>query len=168
MTTLWAVLHAFNEEKSLPPLLERYVTTAEDGFEEVEGPVSGGVAEYFADLGFWPGEGCVAEVNLLAVDWMRSAAQAVKRGFVLTFDYGYEAEELYAPWRKDGTLMCFYRHNPSTDPFSRVGKQDMTSHVDFTTLKHVGETNGLTTAGFTTQSRLRIAVRSWKGKLFAP
>ena len=72
---------------------------------------------------------------------------------MLTFDYGYEAPELYAPWRKDGTLMCFYRHNPSNDPYARIGRQDMTSHVDFTTLMREGEAHGLDVAGFTTQAR---------------
>jgi SAM-dependent MidA family methyltransferase len=139
-------------------LYELYVTTEGERFVEVTGPPSGRVAEYFANLGFWPGEGCVAEVNLRAIDWMKSAARSLNHGFVLTFDYGYEADELYAPWRRDGTLMCFYRHNPSTDPFARVGKQDMTAHVDFTTLKRIGEAEGLTTAGFTTQARFLSAL----------
>ncbi len=134
-------------------LLEIMVTREDGRFEEVTGAPSARIAEYFADLGFWPGDGCVAEVNLQAIDWMASAAQALERGFVLTFDYGYPAEELYSPWRRDGTLLCFYRHNPSSDPYARVGKQDITAHVDFTTLMRTGESHGLETAGFTTQSR---------------
>ena len=139
--------------------LMEIMLTHEDGqFEEVTGPPTARIAEYFADLGFWPGDGCVAEVNLQAVEWMASAAQALERGLVLTFDYGYPAEELYAPWRRDGTLLCFYRHNPSSDPYARVGKQDMTAHVDFTTLIRTGESHGLETAGFTTQSRFLAAL----------
>ena len=139
--------------------LMEIMLTHEDGqFEEVTGPPTARIAEYFADLGFWPGDGCVAEVNLQAVEWMASAAQALERGLVLTFDYGYPAEELYAPWRHDGTLLCFYRHNPSSDPYARVGKQDMTAHVDFTTLIRTGESHGLETAGFTTQSRFLAAL----------
>ena len=61
------------------------------------------------------------------------------RGYVLTFDYGYEAPELYAPWRRDGTLLCFYRQSASSDPYQRIGKQDMTASVDFTTLRRAGE-----------------------------
>lgn len=70
----------------------------------------------------------------------------------MTFDYGYTAEDLYAPWRKDGTLLCFYKHNPSADPYVRVGRQDMTSHIDFTSLIAAGEDAGLTTIGLTNQS----------------
>lgn len=140
-------------------LFEVFVSLEGDRFVEVSGAASTPrLLEYFADVGLWPGDGCVAEVNLEAIDWMKAAAASLARGFVLTFDYGYEAEELYAPWRRDGTLMCFYRHNPSSDPFSRIGKQDMTSHVDFTTVMRVGEQHGLTTAGFTTQSRFLAAL----------
>jgi len=139
-------------------LYEVYVSIENGKFEEITGPASQSIAEYFANLGFWPGEGCVAEVNFQAIDWMREAAQSLRRGFVLTFDYGYEAAEMYAPWRHDGTLMCFYRHNPSTNPFARIGKQDMTAHVDFTTLMREGEANGLNTAGFTTQARFLSAL----------
>ena len=65
----------------------------------------------------------------------------------------FAGAELYAPWRRDGTLLCFYQHNPSDDPYIRVGKQDITAHIDFTSLIRAGETHGLETAGFTSQSR---------------
>ncbi len=121
--------------------------------EEYRRP-SGAVSRYFESLGLLPTEGCTAEVNLPATDWMSRAARALGHGFVLTFDYGYEAEELYAPWRKDGTLLCFYRHNPSNDPYARIGRQDMTSHVDFTSLRRAGEAAGLRTLGLVSQAEL--------------
>src|SRR3972149_3992930 len=77
----------------------------------------------------------------------RGAGGSLARGFVLTLDYGYEAAELFAPWRKDGTLLCFYRHNASGDPYARLGRQDMTSHVDFTSLRQAGEEAGLRPLG---------------------
>ncbi len=33
----------------------------------------------------------------------------LRRGYILTLDYGYRASELYAPWRRQGTLLTFYR-----------------------------------------------------------
>jgi SAM-dependent MidA family methyltransferase len=71
---------------------------------------------------------------------------------VLTFDYGYEAADLYAPWRRDGTLLCFYKQSASSDPYQRVGLQDMTASVDFTTLRRAGENAGMQTAGYTDQA----------------
>ena len=110
------------------------------------------VRRYFDDLKLLPGEGCRGEVNLEAPRWMRDSGRSLSGGFVLTLDYGYEARELYAPWRTDGTLLCFYRHNPSGDPYARIGRQDITSHVDFTTLCRAGEDAGLTTIGLTWQA----------------
>ena len=116
-------------------LQEVYVDWRDGRFEESLGPPSApALAEYFQRLGLSPGEDCQAEVNLDALEWMKAVGRALGRGFVMTFDYGYPADQLYAPWRRQGTFLCFYRHNPSTDPYARLGHQDMTSHVDFTSL----------------------------------
>jgi SAM-dependent MidA family methyltransferase len=140
-------------------LREVYVVWREGRVDEELGPPSTDeLGAYFERLGLLPGEGCRAEVNLAALDWMRQVASALTRGFVLTFDYGHEAAELYAPWRRDGTLLCFYRHNPSSDPYARIGKQDMTAHVDFTSLVEEGRRHGLEPLGITTQNRFLAAL----------
>ena len=140
-------------------LREAYVVWREGRFQEELGPPSTPeLGAYFERLGLLPGEGCRAEVNLASLVWMRQVADALARGFVLTFDYGHEARDLYAPWRRDGTLLCFYRHNPSSDPYARIGKQDMTAHVDFTSLVEEGRRHGLEPLGITTQSRFLAAL----------
>ena len=139
-------------------LREVYVTRDGDGFgEELRNPHPDVVA-YFDALALLPGEGCRAEANLEAPRWTADAAGALDRGYVLTFDYGYAADDLYAGWRADGTLLCFYRHNPSADPYARIGRQDITSHVDFTTIRRSGEDAGLTTLGLTTQAEFLSAL----------
>ena len=140
-------------------LHELYVGWQEERFVESLGPPSTPLLQkYFHRLGLLPGEGCSAEANLEALEWVKAVGSILRRGFVLTFDYGYPAEELYAPWRKDGTLLCFYRHNPSTDPYARLGRQDMTSHVDFTSLVQAGREHGLEPLGLTSQSRFLAAL----------
>lgn len=140
-------------------LQEVYVVWDGEAFREELGPPSApALEEYFHRLGLWPGEGCYAEVNLEALAWMRDVARALRRGFVLTFDYGYEAQELYAPWRREGTLLCFRHHRPSADPYAHVGWQDMTSHVDFTSLVRAGREAGLEPLGLTTQARFLTAL----------
>ena len=133
----------------------REVCVAWDGVafgEELHDPPPDVVA-HFDQLGLLPGEGCHAEVNLEAPKWVENAAHSLERGFHLTLDYGHEADELYASWRTNGTLLCFYRHNPSTDPYARIGRQDMTAHVDFTSIRRAGEEAGLVTLGLTSQSQ---------------
>jgi SAM-dependent MidA family methyltransferase len=134
-------------------LREVYVTHDGRRFTEVLGPPSTpDIAAYFGALGVLLGDGCFAEANLEAPRWIGRIAGALRSGAVLTFDYGYAATELYAPWRRDGTLLCFYRQSVSSDPYARVGKQDITSSVDFTTLRAAGEAHGLVSAGIASQT----------------
>jgi SAM-dependent MidA family methyltransferase len=142
-------------------LLELYVTAEGEAFREVADRPSPEVAAYFEALDLMPGEGCFAEVNLAAPAWMASASASLRRGYVLTLDYGYPAPELYAPWRRQGTLLTFYRHTSGEDPFVRIGRQDMTASVDFTTLTRAGEAAGLRTLGLTTQARFLSALGIW-------
>ncbi len=121
--------------------------------EELRTPPTTEIEAYFGQLGLLPGEGCRAEVNLQALRWMADVGGALRRGFVLTFDYGREAADLYAPWRPDGTLLCFHRHNPSCDPYARLGRQDITSQVDFTSLRRAGEEAGLRPLGLVPQGQ---------------
>jgi SAM-dependent MidA family methyltransferase len=96
-------------------------------------------------------EGACADINLLAVPWMKDVARVLRRGFVVTIDYGHLAHDLYGPERAKGTLLCYYHHMASDDPYQRVGLQDMTAHVDFSTLAAVGEAEDLHVTGLTNQ-----------------
>jgi SAM-dependent MidA family methyltransferase len=98
----------------------------------------------------WP-EGYRTEMNLRASEWMKEVAQRLDRGFVLTIDYGHSARDLYRPDRNRGTFLCYFRQSINDDPFLRVGDQDMTAHVDFSSLAEIGEGQKLRTTGFTNQ-----------------
>jgi SAM-dependent MidA family methyltransferase len=125
---------------------------------DVEVEPSAAITAHFAALRVLPGEGADAEVCLDAPAWIRRAAGALHRGYLLTLDYGYDAPELYAPWRKRGTLLTFYRHTFGDDPYSRIGRQDMTASVDFTSAVRAGEAAGLRTHGCTTQAEFLAAL----------
>jgi SAM-dependent MidA family methyltransferase len=77
---------------------------------------------------------------------------------VLVFDYGYPEEELWAPWRRNGTLLCFYRHTAHEDPYIHVGEQDMTAHVNLTELAAAAEHEGLDVQGPVTQASFLASV----------
>lgn len=134
-------------------LREVFVGLSGDGFvEETGDPSTSELVAYFHRLGLWPSDGYRAEVNLEALGWMERVARALDRGFVLTIDYGFPAEELYSDKRRAGTLMCYYRHTYGHNPFIRVGAQDMTTHVDFTSLIHAGLRHGLRFTGLISQA----------------
>ncbi len=82
---------------------------------------------------------------------MRAVGNCLASGYVLTVDYGYPAKQLYTPARPRGTLMCYYRHQVNEDPYERIGLQDITSHVDFSSLASEGRKVGLEVLGFTDQ-----------------
>ncbi len=125
-------------------LYELLVGIENGAFADVEAEPRPEITAHFDGLGVGPGDGCEAEVCLIAPAWMAHAAKALRRGYVLTLDYGYEAPDLYASWRKRGTLLTFYRHTSGDDPYARIGRQDITASVDFTSVRRAGEAAGLT------------------------
>ncbi|MGE0600293.1 MAG: class I SAM-dependent methyltransferase [Dehalococcoidia bacterium] len=98
------------------------------------------------------------EVNSHAYSAMLALCGLVERGAVLVFDYGYPQEELWAPWRTTGTLLCFYRHTAHEDPYIHVGEQDITTHVNFSDLAAAAEDAGMTVAGPVAQSEFLYAL----------
>ena len=139
-------------EKRGGELKEVFVDLHDNTFVEVfDSSSTPEIEKYFNRLGIELEDGQRAEVNLKAIEWMRWVAKRLKIGFVITIDYGYPAEELYAPHRMGGTLLCYHRHRIAEDPFINIGEQDITAHVDFTTLMMIGEEEGLKIAGITDQ-----------------
>jgi SAM-dependent MidA family methyltransferase len=140
-------------------LKELYVAQREGRFLERWGePSDPRVEAYFRRTGIPLLDGQKAEVNLKALDWIESVGRCLNQGFVLTIDYGYLAEELYTPYRQEGTFLCYFKHQISENPYERLGEQDMTSHVNFTGLIRRGEEAGLLLTGFVPQYRFLIGL----------
>lgn len=98
------------------------------------------------------------EVNSQIYPAMQWLCSLVQRGAVLVFDYGYPQEELWAPWRTNGTMLCFYRHTAHEDPYIHVGDQDITTHVNFSELASAAEDSGMEVAGPVAQSEFLYAL----------
>ncbi len=101
-------------------------------------------------------DGYESEINLRAGPWLRALGERLAAGVLLLIDYGYPRREYYQPQRSRGTLICHYRHRAHSDPFFRVGLQDITAHVDFTAVAEAGEAAGLAVAGYATQAHFLI------------
>lgn len=93
-----------------------------------------------------------SEINLSARYFIKSLAQILQQGLILLIDYGFGSGEYYHPQRHQGTLMCHYRHHVHDDPFYLPGLQDITSHVDFSAITDIANSNGLDLMGYTTQA----------------
>jgi SAM-dependent MidA family methyltransferase len=109
-------------------------------------------------------DGFTTEVSPAATAWWRRAARALKTGHLLTIDYGLNAEEFFAPERKNGTLRAYRQHHSSSDLLRNIGEQDLTAHVNFTALTQAGEEVGLRTAALLSQTKFltQIAEQTWQ------
>ena len=140
-------------------LKEIYVTQDHGQLKEQWGELSDPrIASYFQSMGINLQEGQRAEVNLKALDWVEKVARCLTKGFVLTIDYGYLAKDLYGPHRRDGTLLCYYQHRTSENPYERLGEQDITSHVNFSSLIQKGEEVDLHLTGLVPQYQFLLAL----------
>jgi SAM-dependent MidA family methyltransferase len=140
-------------------LLECYVTAEGDRLvDQLDLPSTPALEDYFARLGIRLPDGFHTEVNLEALDWMTQVGRLLRAGYVLTIDYGHSAEERYAPVRREGTLACYAGHRRLDAPYLRVGRQDLTAHVDFSALVKAGRAAGLEVAGFTDQTAFLLGL----------
>ena len=110
-------------------------------------------------------DGYTIETCPAAESWWHEAAKVLGRGKLLTMDYGFTADELFSPGRRHGTLRAFFRHHASDDLLANVGEQDLTAHVNFSAIQTVGESAGLKTESFLTQSQFltQILEKAAKG-----
>jgi len=146
-------------EKREGKVQEVFVVNTDEGFAEELRPLSTDrIADYHDLVDMQPAEGNRSEVNLAALDWMAQISEILGRGFVMTIDYGYPAEELMAAYRKTGTLLCYHRHQSNEDPYRQAGCQDITAHIDFTALERIGEQNGLQPLYFGEQYRFLMGL----------
>ncbi|MES2012801.1 MAG: SAM-dependent methyltransferase [Pseudomonadota bacterium] len=98
-------------------------------------------------------EGYITEVCPAAGGMIASLASVLQHGIILMIDYGFSAREYYHPQRNQGTLMCHYQHYAHIDPLINIGLQDITAHVDFTSIAHAGVNHGLELSGYCSQAQ---------------
>jgi SAM-dependent MidA family methyltransferase len=104
------------------------------------------------DVPLQPGQ--VADLSSHWAPLYRQIARRLGRGLLVTCDYGFERRRLVDPRvRFNGTLACYTRQRVHRNPFVKVGEQDLTAHVDFTSLLQAGEAEGLRTVALTRQAR---------------
>jgi SAM-dependent MidA family methyltransferase len=109
-------------------------------------------------------DGFTTEVSPSAETWWREAARILRKGKLLTIDYGLTAEGFFIPERRDGTLRAYRRQHLSADVLSNAGEQDITAHINFSAIQRAGKTEGLNTEALLSQEKFltAIAERTWR------
>jgi SAM-dependent MidA family methyltransferase len=115
---------------------------------ELERAVDRVAARLYRELG----DGYRSEIQLILTPWLREITERLDHGLALFIDYGYPRGEYYLPQRRDGTLMCHYRHRAHGDVFFWPGLQDITAWVDFTALAEAADACGLGVLGYASQA----------------
>jgi len=103
-------------------------------------------------------EGYTTEINLQTLAWIDSLYNSMNKGTVLLIDYGMVRNEYYHPQRTDGTLRCHYRHKASNNPFDNIGKQDITTSVNFSDVAEHAVEAGFELSGYCTQGMFLISL----------
>jgi SAM-dependent MidA family methyltransferase len=130
-----------------------------DSLVEVQGPVSSPeIPALLGRQGFAPREGQEVEVGLEALRWIRRVGKKLERGYLILADYGHAAPEIHSPRHQRGTLMAYHRHRASEEYLIRVGRQDLTAHVNFTSVLEAAAEAGLTASTIVSQGRFLLAL----------
>lgn len=149
-------VHLVEMEKELK---EIYVTTDNNNLHELKrNPDTNALDEYISEFSLILPKGYKTEFNLRIKDWFRSIQDVLVEGFILTIDYGYPSLEYYSPERNMGTLLCYYKHQTIENPYINIGEQDITAHVNFSSVKKWGEELGFETIGFCNQGTYLVAL----------
>ena len=143
-------------------VFEEHVALAADrSFIRVDQPadalVSGAVRHLQLKLGAPFAEGYRSEVLPQLPWWIDAIAGMLQQGGALFVDYGYPRREFYLPERRDGTLVCHYRHRGHGDPLILPGLQDITAFVDFTALIEAGTAAGFDFISYASQAQFLMA-----------
>ncbi len=133
-------------------LKEIYINIGEKGLiEEKADAGSDEIGQYVEQFSISDWKGYRTEINLRIKSWIHQVSEILSQGFVLTIDYGFSAKEYYSEDRNRGTLLCYHKHQVNENPYQYIGRQDITSHVNFSSLKIWGMDEGFETIGYSSQ-----------------
>jgi SAM-dependent MidA family methyltransferase len=140
---------------------ERVVAEGEENFKLVPRPITD--EKLRARLPELPRTGTGiydTEINLAVLDWVERLGAKLQRGFVLAVDYGFSRTEFFTPERTAGTLQGYAGHRTVSSPLHDIGRADIASHVEWTTVAERAEACGLTIVGFTDQHHFMTGMLS--------
>ena len=98
----------------------------------------------------WP-DGYVSDWNPNLKEWQTKMSKMIRRGFLFCVDYGYSQQEYYRAQRVEGTLLGHQGHQVVEDVLKQPGMCDITAHVDFTSLRRIGDAIGMSACSYMSQ-----------------
>ncbi len=131
---------------------ELYVVEDHGMLKEQPGPLSTlQLAQVMAEQDVYLASGQKAEICLHMDGVMAEIQRILRRGFVVSIDYGGPSKDLYREDRVEGTRQVYQKHRLEPDPFCKIGERDITAHVDFGRLSVLGKRGDLNPLVFVSQ-----------------
>ena len=97
-------------------------------------------------------DGYRGPINTKTREWYSNLSNVMKKGFMITIDYGFEKDLYYSMQKSHRLLQTYYRHTEGSSPYQRIGSQDLTAHVNFDSLREIGLSNGFEEIEYLSQS----------------
>ncbi|TAL22566.1 MAG: SAM-dependent methyltransferase [Nitrospirae bacterium] len=138
---------------------EVFVSADGEALKEIkEKPATSEISDYIKEFSIELTKHYRTEINLDIKKWLNAVNTALTEGFILTIDYGYPSHDYYDEDRNRGALLCYHKHQIVEDPYQNIGEQDITAHVNFSSLKKCGEELGIKTLGFCRQGTFLMSL----------
>lgn len=94
-------------------------------------------------------EGQIIEINPGIDDWFERLGRKLSTGYVVTVDYGSEADDLYNfDLRPQGTLRAYSRHKFVDNVLDSPGDYDITASINWSQVRESGNRQGFRTEEF--------------------
>ena len=94
----------------------------------------------------------ISELNMEYKKWVQRINKSINNGVIMINDYGYNSQEYFLDDRMEGTLVCIHNHQSHFDPLINIGRQDISSFVNFSHLSNLAVKNDFLVDGYLSQS----------------
>ena len=138
---------------------EVFVSADGEALKEIkEKPDTNEISDYLKEFSVELPKQYRTEINLDIKKLLNEVNNALTEGFILTIDYGYPSWDYYSEDKDRGTLLCYHKHQVVEYPYQHIGEQDITAHVNFSSVKKWGEELGIKTIGFCQQGTFLMSL----------
>ncbi|HEX9160240.1 MAG TPA: SAM-dependent methyltransferase [Thermoanaerobaculia bacterium] len=147
-------------------LHELWVTDRDGELDWTEHEAPGAYEDYFSARRIALSDGQFADISLEWEAYYRDLCAFVRRGLIVTFDYGFPQEQLFSSRiRRFGTAASYHAQRVTRDLLASPGEQDITAHINFTDLIRAGEQAAFHTLFFDRQAKFLLALGAAEHRL---
>ena len=140
---------------------ELLVTLGNNHLDWNEAPIpSGPLQDHLANLPSGLPDGYTTEVCLQLLPLFHELAGAFDDSLLLFIDYGFERSDYYHPDRTEGTLQTYAGHRAGTNPLEDPGQRDLSTHLEFTSMREAAHAAGLHPLGSARQESYLVHLAS--------